>query len=444
MHSAHRYLTLALLSSTLLITAASRLSAANPIIPGYADPAMREYNGRMYMVVGQDESPKTKGFSMPSWAIISSADLVNWKKEVTIDPKDTYLGAGNKRCWAADFAPHKGKWYFFFSNGGTETGVLVADKVNGPYVDVLKKPLVPGPHNYDPTIFTDDDGQHYLTFGRDGNLNNEIIHYQIAKLADNMISLAEKPKDLMTTEKYGFGTEKAARDHSYFHKHNGTYYLSCAGVYMSSLTLTGTYSNRRNTGQDGGHTSFGDFNGQSYHAWEWTCDSVPAPVRTYRQVMLTYLHYRDNGDMISDPFFLKGHPGYDLGVGNYDANWEKIEAEWFFKKSGGVKKDGPDDGFEIQDLKNGDYLDFPNTKNLAANTKVSFSASSEAASKIEIRSDSPTGTLLGTCEVPSTDSWKTYKTVSTTLKNPAGTSNLFLVFKGGKGDLLHLDFLSFK
>lgn len=426
----------------LLLTGISPVWAANPIISGYADPAMRVVDGKMYIAIGKDQSPLVKGFAMPYWGIISSDNLVDWKMETTIYPDATYMGAGNTQCWAPDLTRKGSKWYFYFSNWGIDTGVLGADAVAGPYADVLKKPLVPGPRKYDPTIFTDDGGKSYLIFGRDGMLNGQIIHYQIARLNDDMVSLAEAPRDLLTSEKYGFGAAKAARDHSYFHKHDGTYYLSCSGIYMTSKTIYGPYSNSRSTGQGGTHSSFIDYNGQSYHAWENSAQ--PWNVRTYRQVMMGYLHYKNNGDMVDDPNFLEGGKYYAYGVGNYDANWEKIEAEWFFAKSGGAKRESPAGGFEIQNLRNGNFLNFPKIANVAADSTIRIQVSSKAAaaSRIEVRKDSPTGRLLGTVEVPPTASWETYQTVSTQLKNAAGEQNLFFVFTGGAGDLIHLDWFA--
>ena len=102
----------------------SGLMAQNPIFQGYSDPAMYVANGKMYMVVGKDEDPKNKNFIMPYWTIFSSTDLMSWKLETHIDPKDTYLGANYKYCWAADMTSQNGKYYFYYSNHGFETGVL--------------------------------------------------------------------------------------------------------------------------------------------------------------------------------------------------------------------------------------------------------------------------------------------------------------------------------
>lgn len=426
--------------------------AQNPILKGYADPHMKVWEDKMYISVGKDQSPETKGFSMPYWSIYSTTDLVNWKLECNIMPEETFIGKGSNKCWATDIATRNGKYYFYFSHGGAECGVLEADKPGGPYRDVLKSPLIAhdfsNNHEYDPTVFVEDDGQQFLIFGRDGQLGKDLIHYQIVRLSDDMVSLAEKPHDLLTNKPYGFGGENRARDHQYFHKHNGIYYLSCAGAYMTSENIYGPYKNERHTGQNG-HSSFCEYNGQWYHMNEWTCE--PFGNRSYRQVTMTYLHYKDNGDMVDDIDFLqqssvaKEGKYYKTGVGNYDAAWEKIEAEWFFKRVGAlVKKECPAGGFEIRNIQNGDFLNFPNIKNLAANSTINFQVSSAQAKggTIEIREDSENGKLLGTCSVPGTGSVSTYKMVSCKLKNTAGLANLYLVFKGEKGELMCLDWFN--
>ena len=264
------------------------------------------------------------------------------------------------------------------------------------------------------------------------------------KMNEDMISLAERPRDLINSSLNGFGAANVARDHQYFHKNNGIYYLSCAGAYESSTNIYGPYSNRRNTGQNQGHSSFCEYNGQWYHAWEFTCD--PFANRNYRQVMITYLHYKDNGDMLDDVNFMQKGKNYKYGVGNYNAAWDTIQAEWYFKKSQGMKKrECPNGGFEIQNIKNGDYLNFPNMKNLTAKTTINLCVSSENTKGciIEIRKDSEKGQILGTCKVSSTASWKTYQTVSCKLKNEAGTANFYFVFKGKNDELMRLDWFKF-
>jgi len=424
--------------------------AANPILHGFADPAMRILGDRMYLAVGKDGDPKiAKGFNMPYWAIYSSADMVNWRQEKIIDPTSiAIMGKGNVHCWAPDITFRNNKFYFYFSKHCFNTGVLVADKPDGEYVDVLERPLiteqVADKNDYDPTIFTDTDGTSYLIFGRDGKLAEEAEprHYQIARMNDDMISLAEKPRSLMTDEPYGLGTEKQAQDHGYFHKHGDTYYLSRDGRYMTSKNVYGPFERKRETGQRGGHASFESFNGQWYHAYEFSDDEFNN--RSYRQVMFTYLHYKDNGDMVDDHFFFKGKPGYELGVGNYDARWDRIEAEWYFRIDGGEKRDDSAGGFMVRALRNGASVTFPKVKNLPENATLNFQVSNggDKASMIEVHQDKADGPIIGLCEVKPTGAWNGYGAVRCELRNLAGESDLCLVFKGGEGELARLDWLS--
>ncbi len=433
---------------------ATSTTAQNPILKGYADPHMRVWDGKMYVSVGKDRAPDIKKFEIIYWSIYSSTDLINWELECHIKPEDTWLGKDSERCWASDITEYKGKYYFYFSNGGSECGVLVADKPEGPYKDVLEKPLIPhdfsSNHEYDPTILEEDNGDRYLIYGRDGFLMDEMLHYQIVKLGDDMISLAEDPYDLLTDSKYGFGGDGRARDHQYFHQYDDLYYLSCAGAYRTSKNKFGPFENLRHTGQNG-HSSFSEYNGQTYHMYEYTCE--PHDNRRYRQISLTYLHYKDNGDMVDDVNFLQksnvAEEGkyYKTGVGNYDANWEKIEAEWFFKRVGSlVKKECPEGGFEMQNIQHGDILNFPNVKNFEGKSTINFRVSSanKEGGTIEVRSGSETGDLLGTCIIPRTLIYTNYQTISCELKHSEDVSNLFFVFKGDKGELLRLNWFSFK
>jgi len=426
--------------------------AKNPILPGYADPHMRVWDGRVYLAVGKDHGPDIKAFKITHWDFYSSEDLINWRHESRMGPEHTFIGEGRHRCWAGDLAEKNGKYYFYFSNGGKEMGVAVSDKPGGPYRDALGKPFLSHDfslnHEYDPTIFTEDNGDKYVIYGRDGYDGKNHIHYQIAKLSDDMLSLEGEPRDLMTDRKYGFGfkneKKSRARDHQYFHKHNGIYYLSADKAYMTSTNLFGPYGNMRNA-YDGmaGHSSFIEYNGQWYLAWEYSCE--PYGNRRYRQVMLTYLHYRDNGDLAPDKTFMPAPPRglhYENGVGSYGADWPVIEAEWFFKRDGQLlKKECPAGGFELQNIHAGDSLCFPNVKDVQANSTIRFKVSSKhkAGGAIEVRAGTPDGDVLGTATVEPTGDWDSYQNVSCTLRNDAGKQDLCFVFKGQGGELMRLD-----
>jgi hypothetical protein len=95
---------------------------------------------------------------------------------------------------------------------------------------------------------------------------------------------------------------------------------------------------------------------------------------------------------------------------------------------------------------NGDWIAF--TPYALGNvTSISAQVSSAGpGGNLEVRTGSPTGTLLGSVAVAPTGSWDTFTTVSANLSGgPAGSTTLYLVFTGvtGQGNLFDLDAFTF-
>jgi beta-xylosidase len=170
------------------------MMAANPIVEnkGLCDPAVRIYNNRIYLYATHDFSPKNHTFVMKDWWIWSSSDLVEWVNEAIVRPEDTYHRDPSTECWATDGIGHNGKYYFYFSMGPENIGVVMSDTPTGPWKDPLGKPLVPKGltpvAERDPAIFQQADGTAYLVFG--------CWDYYIARLGDDRISLAEPPRKI--------------------------------------------------------------------------------------------------------------------------------------------------------------------------------------------------------------------------------------------------------
>ena len=123
----------------------SNPSRKNPIIPlrGVCDPHIHIFGDRMWLFATHDAIPGSSSFSTRDWQIWSSADCVEWRLENVVRPEDFWMGASNC-CWATDCAERNGKFYFYFSDGNRATGVGVADRPEGPYRDVLGRPLLAG------------------------------------------------------------------------------------------------------------------------------------------------------------------------------------------------------------------------------------------------------------------------------------------------------------
>lgn len=406
--------------------------ADNPIIQhqGVCDPRIHIFNDRAYLFSTHDDAPGHPGFLMQDWQVFSSPDLIQWRKEFILKPGDTFMGPTTD-CWATDGAERNGKYYFYFSKGQECLGVAVSTNgPGGPYMDALGKPLLPKgltpTAQYDPTAFVDDDAAHtpYIIWGY--TVMGQ--QYHIARLNEDMISLAEKPRPVTLINGW-------QNDAPFIMKHNAIYYLnSHGGVYATATNVYGPYTFRGVFSHDQTLDHAGFFN---WHNQTFLTYAVPDGDTYYRKTKIVYAHFKDNGDIVDDPFIEQS----PLGVGQYDAYWEKIQAEWYFAASDGVQKRENATGFEMRKLTDGSWLAYPNFRNLKKNAVLSFCASSAnpAGGTIEVHQEKVDGPLLGQCIVPNTGSWTNYASVACKLTNDAGTKDLYLFFKGSGGELIRLD-----
>ncbi|MFJ2729459.1 PQQ-dependent sugar dehydrogenase [Streptomyces collinus] len=101
-------------------------------------------------------------------------------------------------------------------------------------------------------------------------------------------------------------------------------------------------------------------------------------------------------------------------------------------------------GKVVGDADNGDWIAFTPYVLSDAQKITARVASAGAGGTLEVRAGSATGTLLGKATVPVTGGPDTYQDVSAALsKAPRGTTALYLVFKGGSGNLFDLDDFTF-
>lgn len=174
----------------------------NPVIrdQGICDPHLHVFNGKMYMYCSHDVDRRQTGYVMHDWCICSSEDLVDWTIESFPRPEDTYIGPTDG-CWATDAAERNGQYYFYFSHANISTGVMVSRDPGKGFRDALGHPLLPEgltpTRSYDPAVFIDDDEQAspYIVFGTPVWANGD--SYYIARLNEDMISLAETPRKLL-------------------------------------------------------------------------------------------------------------------------------------------------------------------------------------------------------------------------------------------------------
>ena len=132
--------------------------------------------------------------------------------------------------------------------------------------------------------------------------------------------------------------------------------------------------------------------------------------------------------------------------GGYTANpTNQIQAS-SFNTSSGLQTESTSDtlgGYDLGYINNGAYAVYQNMNFAAGFTNVNVRvASAGSAGTLELRLDSPAGTLIGVVALPVTGGWQTWQTVSGIVTNATGTHNLYLVIKGS-GGIANLNWFQF-
>lgn len=133
-----------------------------------------------------------------------------------------------------------------------------------------------------------------------------------------------------------------------------------------------------------------------------------------------------------------------LKTNYYDA-YSTIEAERYTSMSGVKNEASSEGGQNVGYIENGDYIAFNNV-NFGSVGPTSFEArvaSGTSGGTIEIRLDSSTGTLVGTCPVAGTGGWQAWVTKTCAISGATGTHNVYLKFTGSSGYLLNLNGFKF-
>jgi len=122
----------------------------------------------------------------------------------------------------------------------------------------------------------------------------------------------------------------------------------------------------------------------------------------------------------------------------------KLEAESYDDQSG-TQNGSCDEGGEcLGYIENGDYAVYKNV-NFGTGAK-SFKARVSSATiegQIEVRLDSATGTLVGTCAVPVTGAWQTWSDVACNISDVSGKHDVYLKFTGASGYLFNINWFTF-
>ena len=152
-------------------------TSGNPVFEGwYADPEGIIYDDTYWIYPTWSDLYENQTF----FDCFSSKDLVNWTKHSSI-LDTTEVKWAKRAMWAPSVIRKDGKYYLFFGANDVHEGeiggigVAVSDRPEGPYKDLLGKPLineiVNGAQPIDQFVFKDDDNRYYMYYGGWGHCN---------------------------------------------------------------------------------------------------------------------------------------------------------------------------------------------------------------------------------------------------------------------------------
>lgn len=205
-------------------------SKGNPVFTHKytADAATLVYNDTLWIFTGEDAAGGQSGYIMHNWCVFSTVDMKTFT-EYPIPLWGRDFRWSSKKAYAAHVVERNGKFYFYVSTNTTGIGIAVADRPEGPYKDVLGKPLLTNDdcfastHSWaciDPAVFIDDDGQAWIFWG-----NGECYY---AKLKENMIEIDGPVKQLLFDD---FSFTEAP----WIHKYKNKYYLTYATGFPEKI-----------------------------------------------------------------------------------------------------------------------------------------------------------------------------------------------------------------
>lgn len=441
-----------LVSLASIIGLGNPVQAVNPIVQSIytADPAPLVYNNRMYIFTGHDSDGSTS-YNMWDWHIYSSVDMANWQHHGVGMSLSSFTWARD-RAWAGQAIERNGRFYWYVpvrrSNGRMAIGVATSSNITGPYVDAIGAPSLEN-GEIDPTVFIDDDGQAYLYWG------NPNLWY--VKLNEDMVSYSGSLTQVpLTAEGFGVRTGVAGRptqfeEAPWLYKRNGIYYMIYAAAccpeniqYSTGPSATGPWTYRGLLQPAEGtsstnHVGIVDYKGVSYYVYHnsW----LPGGGSFTRSVCVESFKYNADGTIPRIPM-TRGGPAQVGRVNPY----VRQEAEMMAWAQGVETEPSSQGGMEVTWINNGDYV---RVIGVDFGSRGASSLSASVASRyegnwIDVRLDTVDGPLVGSCWVPRTGGWQTWRTVSCPIAGAVGIHDVYFYFRGeGTGDLFNFDWWQF-
>jgi len=119
-----------------------------------------------------------------------------------------------------------------------------------------------------------------------------------------------------------------------------------------------------------------------------------------------------------------------------------VAASSYASESGVQAEACAEGGDDVGYISNGSWTAYSGVNLAGAATFIARVAGAGPGGAIQVRMDSPSGTLLGTCAVAPTGCWQGWTDSWCSLSGASGTHTLFLVFTGGGGYLFNIEWFS--
>ena len=223
-----------------------------------ADPSAHVFEGKLYVYPSHDyesgipEDDLGSHFNMEDYHVFSmdsvGGEVTDHGLALHIDD----VAWAGRQMWAPD-AAKKGKEYFLYfpvkdKEDVFHIGVAKSSTPEGPF-NAMDQPIE-GSYSMDPAVFEDTDGEYYMYFGgiwggqlqqwENGKYLGEdkypaddqpALAPKVAKMAEDMVSFSEEPKDVMVLDQDGEPIVAGDNDRRFFeaawvHRYNDKYYLS--------------------------------------------------------------------------------------------------------------------------------------------------------------------------------------------------------------------------
>jgi hypothetical protein len=302
-----------------------------------ADPSAHVFGGKIFIYPSHDidagVAPDDLGshFAMRDYHVFSMATVGGAVTDhgVALDIKN--VPWAGRQMWAPDAAEKGGKYYLYFPVKDKQDvfriGVAVGDQPEGPFT--ARPEPIKDTYSIDPAVFKDTDGRHYMYFGGiwGGQLqrwasgtykpqdvyppkDQPAISAKVARVGDDMVSLAEPPRDVVVLDEQGkplVAGDNGRRffEASWLHQYNGTYYFSYSTgdthfiVYATGTSPYGPFTYRGRILEPvlgwTNHHSIVEFQGKWYLFYH---DAQLSDGQTHlRNIKVTELKYRPDGSI---------------------------------------------------------------------------------------------------------------------------------------------------